>query len=261
MEEVDDFYDAVGDDNETLANLIRNILSENQYVKPDQTNEAPKVPDHRKQRLQKSYIVRKVHSKFPVEIEGAVKKSGGRDVDATEPLKTILTILRDYMGYTPATLSFETIEDRILRSSKAEDESDSEHYQRLMSALDILNNIKQSRVINLKTLLEFAQKDLIEDRQHKRFSDAIQIKRDKANSEIYKEGASTLLAEQELLEKKRREDHLGHVLRELELAEARSKLTLLTDFPHRPINTCQVYRGRTNFDDRLVYVRKKLLKQ
>ena len=219
------------------------------------------VPKPKMQRIQRSYVVREVRSKFPVEIEGAVRQLKRAPLDVLEPLNGFLGILRDYMGYDPATLEYGTIEDRLLRSSKADDESDSEHYQRLMSALDILNNIKQSRVSNLKMLIELAQKDLIEDRQHKRFSDAIQIKRDTADSKISKEGTDTRLAEQELLEKQRREDHVGYVSRELEAAEARAKLALLTDFPHRPMNAHQVPHGQTNFDRRLAYVREKLLKR
>lgn len=259
------------EEEEEAANAIQSAMQHAAGNQPLYTDVRPSgskrpktsvIPKVKTQRIQRSYIVREVHSKYPPEIEGAVRRHGRAPIDknVAEPIKSFLGILREYMGYDPSTLNFETIEDRMLRSSRANDESDSEHYQRLMSALNILNEIKQSRVISMRTLIELAQKDLNDDRQHKRFVDAIQIKRDKADSEIVKEGTDTRLAEQELLQKQRREDHLGFVLRELEAAEARSKLALLTDFPHRPMSASQVPRRQTtNFDRRLAYVREKLL--
>lgn len=253
------------EEEEDVVDIVQSAI---QYAAGDLTDNRPRkskrtissnVPKPQVQRLQRSYIVRDVRSKYPTEIENAVRRPGlSLDENMSEPVRSFLGILREYMGYDPSTLDFETIEDRMMRSSKAADESDSEHYQRLMSALNILNEIKQSRVVSMSSLIELAQKDLNDDRQHKRFEDAIRVKRDKADSEISKARMETRLVEQELLVKRRRESHLGFVLRELEAAEARSKLVLLTDFPHRPMNASQIPRGLTNFDRRLAYVRAKL---
>ena len=227
-------------------------------VKQSKTSNVPKPKTHR---IQRSYVVRDVHSKYPTEIEGAVRRPGRVPLteDVSEPVRSFLGILQEHLGYEPSTLNFETIEDRMLRSSRAADESDTEHFQRLMSALNILNDIKQSRIMSLSTLIDLAQKDLNEDRQHKRFENAIQIKRDKADSEISKESTNTRLVEQDLIEKRRREEHLGYVLREVEAAEARSKLVLLTTFPNRPMNASAIAcSGPSNFANRLAFVRSKL---
>lgn len=216
----------------------------------------------RVQRIQKSYVVRDVHSKYPTEIEEGVNSQPPEPITNAlpEPLKSFLAILRSYMGHDPATVNFNAIDDRILRSTKAADESDSEHFQRLMSAMNILDGIKQSRVSTLQALIEMAQKDVNDDRQHQRYSDAIQVKRDKADSEIAKDTITSRLAEQELIEKSRRENHLGYLLRELEAKETRAKIANIDAFPNRPIPLLSVTRESTNFEKRNNYVQAKLLK-
>lgn len=192
------------------ADVIIDMARQKQYTsakpkgsKMKRSSEIPSDKSQRVQRLQRSYIVRNVQSRYPTEIYGAVNNDPPPALpdNMAEPLKSFLAILKTHMGVDPSAINFNAVEDRIMRSTKAEDESDSEHYQRLMSALNILNGIKQSRVSTLRALVEMGQKDLNEDRQHKRFSDAIQIKRDKADSEITKETADTHLLAQDLLMK------------------------------------------------------------
>lgn len=228
-------------------------------------NKAPKVkpsyshPSPRVQRLQKSYVVRNVTSKYPTEIESSNTRvplplTGNLE----EPLKSFIAIMRSYMGHDPAAMDLDPVIERILRSTKAPDESDSEHYQRLMAALQTLNSVATSRVDTLQALLELTQKHVSDERQHQRFTDAIAAKRDKANSEIARENVLRRDAEQALLIKKRREDHLGYLIRELEAKEARCKIALLDAYPDRPISFLLPPKESTNFKKRMAYLSDRI---
>jgi hypothetical protein len=210
-------------------------------------------------RLQRSYVVRDVVSKYPTEIESTPRDPLPLTNAVSEPLKSFIAVMRSYMGHDPAAFDVEPVMNRLLRSTKADDESDSEHFQRLMAALHTLNGVATSRVDTLQTLIELAQKDLTEDRQHERFTNVIAVKRDKADSEIARDDVSKRDAEYDLVLKRRREDHLGYLSRELEAKEARCRISLLDGFPDRPIDYGRpIVPQKTNFGRRLDYLRTKI---
>lgn len=220
--------------------------------KPPDKGKAGGERPPRAQRIQKSYIVRNVKSKYATEIETAPRDPLPLSDNVSEPLKSFLALLRSYMGHDPASADVQPVVERLLRSTKAPDESDSEHFQRLMAAWKTLTEIDRSRVYTLQTLIELAQKDTNDDRQHARFTDAIAIKRDKANSEIARDDVAKKGAEYELGLKKLREDYLGYLSREVEAKEARCKIALLNNFPDRPMT----YKPpqKSNFDRRMMYL-------
>ena len=115
----------------------------------------------RVQRLQKSYIVRDVKSKYPTEITGAVKLTLPPSTETVdEGTKSYIDVLTDHFEYDPSSLLFSPIEDRILHSGKAADESESEHYQRIT-------------VQNVMALVGLGQKDVNDMRQHERYTEAL----------------------------------------------------------------------------------------
>ena len=210
-------------------------------------------------RLQKSKIVREAISMYPTEIDYAVKNlyaSPPSLEGLSEPFKGFMNILRTYMGHDPNSLDFNVIEDRILRSTKADDESDSEHFQRIASALQILNTIKNSRVDTLKDIVGLSQKEINDDRQHDRYLQAISVKRDKADSEIMKDKIATETAEFDLEIKKSRERELGSLLRKIEAEQTRAKLANLSAFPDRPLYDFYTSQSDapTTFYKRMMYV-------
>lgn len=213
-------------------------------------------------RIQRSYVVRTAPSKYPTEIEHGVAGLHFPPQPLTdavsEPLKSFLGVLRVYMGHDPSSLTFPVLEDRILRSTKAIDESDSEHFQRIASALQIVNTIKRGRVSTLQDLVTLAQKEINEDRQHERYTEAIRIKRDKTNSEISKDEITQRELELDLAIKQRRESHLGLLSREVEAKHMRAKLALYDSFPDRPLFGVHGSNRRANFDARVEYMQSSI---
>lgn len=208
--------------------------------KPD-TKRGPSVPKQATaSRLHRASVLREAFSKYPNEIEGGVKNVFRPPLSTdgmSEPLRGFYEILRTYMGADPNSLDFDVIEDRILRSSKALDESDSEHYQRIASALQIVNTIKNSRVATLRDLVGLSQKEVNDDRQHHRYLRAIDVKRDKTDSEIRREKVATEDAAFELASKQNRAKTLGGLQAKLERRELMSKLALHSTFPDRPLES------------------------
>ena len=245
---------------EEAARLAANMVFSNKppQVKPSYVMSAPGgASGPRAQRLQKSYVVRDVRSKYPTEIDADPRDPLPMTDAVSEPLKSFIALMRSYMGHDPAALNLDPVVSRMLRSTKAADESDSEHYQRLMAALKTLDDIDRGRVDTLRTLVDMAQKDLNDDRQHERFTEAIAVKRDKATSDIARDDVTKRTSEYDLVIQKRREDHLGYLTREEEAKKIRCRLALLEAFPDRPL-TKPLRRKDTNFDRRTEYLRDRI---
>lgn len=218
----------------------------------------------RARRLAKSYVVRSCPTMYPTEIfegAGAFKPPIPLDGSVRGPLREYLDVLRNYMGLDPAALQFPIIEDRFLRSTKAPDESDSEHFQRLASTLQIMDTIKTSRVKTLQELETLGQRSLSEDRQHKRYSDVIRIKRDKNDSDVAGEALKQAQSEWDHRVKRVREDHLGKLEREVAAKKLRAELVSLDgSIPDRPMlgAMSMVYPPVRNFDVRSQYFRNNI---
>lgn len=245
---------------EAVRDAAAAVFTEQKPVKPkpSYTMSSPGGPSGpRANRLQKSYVVRDVRSKYPTEIEVDPRDPLPMSGSITEPLKSLIEVMRGYMGHDPAALNLNPVVSRMMRSTKAADESDSEHYQRLMAALKTVDDIDRGRVDTLRTLVEMSQKDLNDDRQHERFTEAIAVKRDKATSEIARDDVTKRTSEYDLVLQKRREDHLGYLTREEEAQRTRCRLTLLEAFPDRPLAR-PLPRKQTNFNSRLAYLRARI---
>ena len=201
------------------------------YLPPTVSSINPKTGP-RVQRLQKSYVVRDVHSKYPTEIHFGVRQTTppiAGNVD--EPTKSYIEVIKDYFGYDPSSLLFNLIEDRILRSTEAPDESDSQHFQRLGAALQTTNKIKQTRVQNVSTLVGLGQKELNDTQQHERYSEAIAVKRDKATSEIKKEDVECHAMKFDLNLKRSQESQFGWLRIEVEANELWIRNASLAAYP------------------------------
>lgn len=191
-------------------------------------------------RLQRGHIVREAFSKYPTEIEGGVDGAFAppTPIDpevVREPLRSFMIILRKYMGHDPASLTFFKLEDRIHRSTKASDESDSEHFQRIASTLQIVNTIKRSRVDTLRELVTLAQNEGNDDRQHERYSRAIAVKEARGKSEGERDAVVAEAARLDIMMKWRRYRALGELELEGDAAVARAKIALYSAFPDRPL--------------------------
>ena len=181
----------------------------------------------RVQRLQKSYIVRDVPSFIPTEIyraAGAFENPRPIPEVDNNQLRTYMGLLRKYAGFNPANLSFEQIEDRLLMSSKARDESESEHFQRLFSSLRTIDDIKMNRLKVLVDLIEEARKDVNDERQHKRYSRAIGIKEEKGRSDSALSKVKMDRDSFELAVSKKDEAQLGDLRRRFEALSLRYKI-------------------------------------
>ncbi|KAK3761542.1 hypothetical protein RRG08_010266 [Elysia crispata] len=192
-------------------------------------------------RLNQSYVLRQARGKYPTEIEYGVQSLNRilPPIDETmeEPLKSFMKVLRTYVeGGDPASsITFEVLEDRILRSTKAADESDSEHFQRIASALQIVQTMRTSKFDIFRVLVEMSQKDVSDARQHERFTEAIRIKAEKSGAEVAKLEVETSDARLDLEAKRKKGDSVDHLMREISVLEARSKIVLLKEFPDRPL--------------------------
>ena len=196
------------------------------------TKAGPRIP-----RLAKSNILRFAPSKYPTDIPFAVRGLYTEPEPISnivnEPLRSFLGILRNYMGHDPSSLTFDMLEDRILLSTKASDESDSEHFQRIASTMQIVNTIKRSRVDTLSELVTLAQKELNDSRQHERFSEAIRIKGVAADAASMKASSEKSDIEYTLEQKRLRENDVGYLTRKLEAQEMRIKLATMDLYPQR----------------------------
>jgi len=171
--------------------------------------------------------VRDVPSFIPTEIyraAGAFEMPNPPPDTDEEPLRTYLDLLKNYGGFDPAALNFPRLEDRVLMSSKARDESESEHYQRIMSALKSSDSMKMTRLKALSELIESARRDKADANQHERFSRAIDIKAKKGDSDA---ADAAHRQTKEAFEQRVREiDHadLGWLKRRLEVVKMREEI-------------------------------------
>ncbi|GFR76012.1 hypothetical protein ElyMa_005790200 [Elysia marginata] len=147
---------------------------------------------------QKSMVIRHARSKYPTEVLDGIKwenvgakKTMSGDSDVNKLVSEYLNLVHEHLGYYPSALTFEALESRIQASTKAPDESDSEHFQRIASALQIISLIKSSKVVNLKDVVELALRQMSETQQHERYETALRIKAAKINSEVIKTEAET----------------------------------------------------------------------
>ncbi len=199
------------------------------YADPKQPPDGPR----RAQRLQRSYIVRDVPSFIPTEIyraAGAFEMPNPPPDTKEEPLRTYLNLLKNYAGFDPAALNFPRVEDRVLMSSKARDESESEHYQRILATLKTADSMKMTRVKALSELIESARRDISDANQHDRFVRVIDIKEKKGDSDAA-ESAQRLT--KEVFEQRVREgDHadLGWLKNCLEVVKMREEIANLETY-------------------------------
>ena len=214
-------------------------------------------------RYNRSYILRNAKGKYPTEIHDGVKGYNSNPIPINhdklkEPFAGLLEILRDYMGHDPASLTFPALENRILLSTKAEDESDSEHFQRIASTLQILDTIKKGRVGTLGNLVSWAQKEKNDDRQHERYSQAIQNKSIRSIAE-----ASKLNAEVEKIKfdnQKIKEDdkQLGYLKRKQEEIKLRHEINYYNSLPRTLIDDINFENVDDNFLKKQAYLQKRI---
>lgn len=225
------------------------------------TRRGPSQPNQaRASRLQRASIIREAFSKYPSEIETGVRNMYTLPPSSegmSEPLKSLYDILRMYMGTDLSSLDFDVIEDRILRSTKADDESDSEHFQRIASALQIINVIKTTRLEGLRELVGLSQKEINDDRQHYRYLMAINTRKDKNDSDISRQEVETEKASYDLQQKRDKDRDISPLQTRLERQELIHKLALHASFPDRPLEPYYNIRDtqpQTAFERRMVYV-------
>lgn len=232
----------------------------NPSYKPTTTPSVNTKTGPRVQRLQKSYVVRDVKSKYPTEIPGAVKFTPPPSTETVdEGTKSYIDVLTDHFGYDPSSLLFSPIEDRILHSGKAADESESEHYQRITACLQNVNQIKQSRVQNVMALVGLGQKDVNDTRQHERYTEAIAVKRDKATSEIKKEELECDERRFALNLKQSEESQLGYLQRSVQEKQLLLQVGALNAHPTRPTVGWTPKRVTTsNSSKRGEYIRRSI---
>lgn len=248
---------------EVQANVVLAPTSGSRRIR---TNIVPKLKDGVKKatpRLyQRSRVVRNARSKYPTEILNGInwEKIGVKAVmEGNSPVQKLVTqyleLVHTYLGYYPSTLTFEVLEARIQASTKAPDESDSEHFQRITSALQIISLIKSSNISNLKDIIELVLRQVSETQQHERYEEALRIKDLRNNSEIAKIDAETLALRQKLDIEATEDAVNGDLHRHLNGTITRQRIAgaindyasvpfqHLTDIDDEP---CQYFIARTN---------------
>ena len=242
--------------------------AEKQYSKI--TTGAPPGPSTtgpRVARLQKSYIVRKVPSFIPTEIYGASRPFKLPDkLPSDTPAGTakFMNMLRDFGGFNPASLNTPIIDDRILRSSKAEDESETEHYQRLMASLRTLDQIRMNRVSVVEKLVGLSQKELKENQENIRYSKIIEGRHIKAVQDVKNDRIKNKTVQFDLESRKKDELAFGNLNRKVKAKIEELELANLKSFPMSPLahiagGGSDPAKDYKNQNKRLNYVRPKIL--
>ncbi len=238
------------------------------YKEPSQKQPGGGSSGPRAQRLQRTYVVRNVPSFTPTEIYGA---SGAfllpRKMSYKTPknMKKYMNVLREYGGFDPASLYTPLMDDRVLNSSKAADESESEHYQRILATMLTSDKIKMNRVKTVQELADMSQRELNNTRQHERFTRAIDIKAFKAEQDALKDRTQAAAADFDLLQKRRDEEALGGLKRDYERHVLRGKISLAKEYPEYPL-AADAYRlslsdrpTRSEVDGRKDYINPRIL--
>lgn len=251
-----------GDSNIDYNEILKNLG----YTAPLHAQRNINGPSGKSAHVQKSYIVRQVPSVESTAIFGGAREEGRHDYppwnQEDDKVRDFVEVLRDQMGYDMGNVDFGRIDARLLRATKAIDESESEHYLRLSQAFQGFNAVKQSSIHALETSVNLAQRVRNDSRQHERYSVAMQAKKTKADAEAKKMEAETrLLSEEADRATTKNASALGYLTREIEATKLRTQLETWRRHPERPMSYLSVDYGsidRENGEKYLKYLRDNI---
>lgn len=158
------------------------------------------------------YVVRHIPMGKPTSIPNAANanKAPKSQIPNQSPLRIgqYMQMLLQFAGVDVANLDISLIEDRILQSTRADDETDAEHFIKVANAVKTFENIKTDHWKILMELTEAARRDLNEQNQHERYTRAIDIKEQKGAADVDISNTKNRLLLQELNEKEARVNKL-----------------------------------------------------
>lgn len=233
-----------GDENTNMDSARENYhgSSLNNTVRRKQASHKDPV---RKARVQRSItkrplIVRHIPLTKPTSISNAA--NANRAFKSNIPhtpavgIGGYMEMLLEFAGVDVANLDISLIEDRILQSTRADDETDAEHFNKVANAIKTFENIKTDHWKILMELTEAARRDLNEKNQHERYNRAIDIKEKKGEADVDMSRTKTRLLLQEFNEKETKLNKLESLSLLYEEYLLRKKLEAATEYQQMSID-------------------------